>query len=360
MYLYRHKNDRLLPIHRCILPVWGILLLAFASCKKNFSSDQFIDDKLVVLAELTATDSVKIPIGKTIKAGGGGTIIFEKVNDATVVLTEGKSTSWILHPNYSAQFANNPTTLFTSRQRLRYNTTYSIEIKHPTLGNSRASTRVPLLPEQIIIDTLASDTLIQGKEVMVANISWKDAADETDYYIIEAVKEIVKFRYYFYYRGVRFYIDHPAGKALYDKLNGSGQIHLYTDTVPQNQFTRLNVYTNDVNSQNASINNLAYPFRRIFFTDNSFNGTKYSTKVFIDRQFFIADDPTQRGRVRLQFKSVSKALYDYLFIYEKYKTEFGTLPVNQLAYPSGNIQNGLGIFGASARHEKIFYFDNKI
>jgi hypothetical protein len=59
----------------------------------------------------------------------------------------------------------------------------------------------------------------------------------------------------------------------------------------------------------------------------------------------------------LQFKLVSKELYDYLLIYEKYKTDLGALPANQLPSPPGNIQHGLGIFGGSARREKVFYFD---
>jgi hypothetical protein len=53
-----------------------LLALIISSCKKNFSSDQFEDDKLVVLAEITAGDSVKIPIGKTIKVENGNLIRF--------------------------------------------------------------------------------------------------------------------------------------------------------------------------------------------------------------------------------------------------------------------------------------------
>src|SRR5690349_17808408 len=88
---------------------WLVLLVLFISaCKKNFSSDQFEDDKLVVLAEITALDTVKIPIGKTIKVENGSLIRFEKVNDATVTITEENAPSWVLQPNYSAQYMNNP------------------------------------------------------------------------------------------------------------------------------------------------------------------------------------------------------------------------------------------------------------
>jgi hypothetical protein len=54
---------------------------------------------------------------------------------------------------------------------------------------------------------------------------------------------------------------------------------------------------------------------------------------------------------------VSKELYNYLKLYEKYKTDFGSVPTNQLVSPAGNIVNGLGIFGGSAKRERIYYFD---
>src|SRR5581483_3024347 len=125
-----------------------ILLLAMivSSCAKNFSSDQFEDDKLVALAEITAGDTVKIPIGKTIKVENGSLIRFEKVNDATVTLTEANSQSWILQPNYSAMYASNPTSVFTNRKRFKANTSYTILIDHPTLGTVKATTFIPPLP----------------------------------------------------------------------------------------------------------------------------------------------------------------------------------------------------------------------
>lgn len=230
------------------LPVLLLLTIVY-SCKKSFSSNQFIDDKLVILAEITATDSVKIPIGKTIKVGGGSLITFEKVNDATVVITEGQANNWILQPNYSPQYASNPTTLFTSRQRFKYNTSYAIEVKHPTLGTVKATTYIPPLPAAITIDTVATDTLIQNKEVLGVTISWQDAADETNYYVIEAVKELVKLRKYFYYRGLRYYTDNATGKMLYDKVKSNPGVSLFTDTASLNEYIRLNLYTQDANSK---------------------------------------------------------------------------------------------------------------
>src|SRR5690349_19306320 len=96
-----------------------VLLLTAVACKKGFTSNQFEDDHLVVLAEISAGDSVKVPVGKTIKVGSGSLIRFEKVNDATVTLTEENSRTWILQPSYAWQYASNPTTVFTNRKRFK-------------------------------------------------------------------------------------------------------------------------------------------------------------------------------------------------------------------------------------------------
>lgn len=333
---------------------WLVLLvLLISACKKNFSSDQFEDDKLVVLAEITAGDTVKIPIGKTIKVENGSLIRFEKVNDATVTLTETNTMSWVLQPSYTPQYVNNPTSVFTNRKRFKANTTYKIEINHPTLGTVKAETHIPTLPRLIGVDT--ASVLFNDKEVFAANITWKDSLDHEEFYIIEAVKEMVKNNHFFFYQGKRYSYDTQDGKEFYKQVKDTPGVKILIDTMGLNKFTRLNVYTEDEQSENARIDKLTNPFRRIFFLDPVFNGENYTTRVYIDKQFF--NDPQQKGRVRLQLKSVSQELYNYLKLYEKYKTDFGSVPTNQLISPTGNIQNGLGIFGGSARRERVYYFD---
>ena len=334
--------------------VAGLLLLVLfiSACKKNFSSDSFEDDKLVVLAEITAGDSIKIPIGKTIKVENGSLIRFEKVNDATVTITGTNTMSWVLQPNYSPQYASNPTSVFTNKNRFKANTTYNLEINHPTLGTVKATTHIPPFPRLLSVDT--ASTQFNDMDVFAANITWKDSADFEEFYIIEAVKELVKNNHFYIYQNKRYSYDTQQGKAFYEQIKNTPGIRVLTDTIGLNKFVRLNVYTEDDQSENARIDKLTNPFRRIFFLDPVFNGGNYTTKVYIDKQFFVSQ---QKGRVRLQLKSVSKELYNYLKLYEKYKTDFGSVPTNQLISPTGNIENGLGIFGGSAKRERVYYFD---
>lgn len=330
------------------------VILSLSSCKKNFSSTEFVEDNLVVLSEMVAGDSIKIPVGKTIKAGSGSIIRFNKVNDAEVIVREENGPSWMLRANYSSQYASNPATVYTRNRRLRNNRTYYLEIKHPVLGTVKAYTHIPSQPG-VSIDTFY--TTWQGKDVLAAEITLQSPADKNALYIIEAVKELLIVKHYFVYGGVRYDYDIPKGKALYEQVKNTPGVQLLKDTVSQDSYTRLNLYTDDHNTENSKINDLSNPFRRIFLPLDILPGQSYSTNIYIDREFFVAGDPLQKGKVKLQIKSVSKELYDYLLTYEKYKTDFGSVPSSDLISPDGNIQNGLGIFGGSAKHEAVYYFD---
>ena len=330
-------------------------LLMLLACKKPSLPGQFVDDRLVILAEITAGDSVEVPVGKTIKAGSGDLIGFQKVNDATVTVVEGSGRSWMLKPNWSAQFASNPTAVFTSRRKFKADSSYSITVSHPALGTAKASTHIPSLPRITQIDTVPE--LYQGKPVLAATLTWHDDPNAENYYVIEALKELLVTGSHFFYQGVRYSMESQAGKTLYERVKNTPDVQLYRDTLSQNKFLRLYLYTQDNGSENYRIDNLIHPFRRLFFADPGFSARPHTTRVFIDRQFFWATDPKQKGRVLLQVKSVSKELFDYLLTYEIYKTDFGAFNANQLSSPVGNIRNGLGVFGGSAKGEYVFYFD---
>lgn len=332
-----------------------VACLMMVSCNKGFSSHQFEDDHLVVLAEISALDSVKIPVGKTIKVGNGGLVRFDKVNDATVTLKEDSSRTWVLQPSFAWQFTANPTSIFTNRKRFRFNTRYSIEVKHPTMGIVTASTHIPNLPRWGGVDTMS--VVHEGRNTLAVSIDIQDPGDTEDYYVVECIKDLVKPGKYFIYQGLRYDYLSPQGKTLYDQVKNSPGVRLYNDTVSINKYLRLELFTEDVNTENDRIENLHTAFRRLFLTDKTFNGQSYTLKCFVDKQFFVASDPMQKGRVRFQFKSVSKELFDYLLDYEKYKADFGAIPANQLPSPAGNIKNGLGIFGGAARRERVYYFD---
>src|SRR5437868_3323231 len=88
------------------LLVWT--LLGAIACRKDPYQDQPGSTELVILAELTAGDSIKIPVSKSIQVGNGGIISFEKVNSANVKIARQDGRSWTLKLNTSPDYTGNP------------------------------------------------------------------------------------------------------------------------------------------------------------------------------------------------------------------------------------------------------------
>lgn len=339
-----------------IILALGLILLYSTSCKKSFSSDRFVEDKLVILSEISANDSIHIPIGKSIRVGNGNLIRFDKINDARVQLQEENGAWLTLNVNYSSQYATNPSSIYTNRRRVRPATTYKIEVQHPILGTVTATTRIPQIPKLVFVDSFYTER--KGKHLLALDVNLLGPFDAGSLYVFEALKEMMEIRRYFVFAGARHNYETPQGKALYAQIGGPAVSPLFRDTVSQNKFLRLNLYTDDQNTENSKFDNLENPFRRVFLSDIPSGANAYPARLYVDPQFFTSTDPLQKGRVRIQIKLVSRELFDYFLVYEKYKTDFGIVPASQLVSPNGNIsKNGLGIFGGSARRERIYYFD---
>ncbi|HEY6898992.1 MAG TPA: DUF4249 family protein, partial [Puia sp.] len=149
----------------------------------------------------------------------------------------------------------------------------------------------------------------------------------------------------------------PDGQKKYEMLKDSPGVRILLDTIPKNTFLRLNIFTDDVNVANTQVSNLDSPFRRIFLPAHTVNGS-YTTGFSVDRKYFRDDKAgAALGYVVIMVKSVSPELYNYLFFYEKYKSDIGSVPTGQLYSPPGNVQNGLGIFGSSSKRQWFFSFD---
>jgi hypothetical protein len=309
---------------------------------------------LVVLAEITAGDSLKIPVSKSIQVGNGGIISFEKVNSANVKIARQDGKSWTLKLNTSPDFAGDPASIYTGPQRPHHNTTYTLQVQDPLSGTISSQTTIP--PPVRVSNADTGMELYHGNSMMRLKFTLLDSPGATHYFVFEAIKELVKTTHYFYWKGARYTYETSAGKTLYDQIKNNPGVNLLCDTSSTNNFLRLNVFTDDPNVDNAQLSSLDSPFRRIFLPAGIVNDA-YSTSVLIDSKYFVSGDPSTRGRVLLQLKSVSPELYSYLFWYEKYKSDIGSVPPGQLYSPPGNIQNGLGIFGSSSRHQWIYYFD---
>ncbi|GAC1416523.1 MAG: hypothetical protein NVS1B13_00460 [Flavisolibacter sp.] len=309
----------------------------------------------MVLAEITAGDTANIPIGMTLIAGSGAAISFLKINTASAFVSASNGSVFNLVLNTSPDFLNNQMSVYSNPIIFKENETYRLSVKQNGLANISASTQIP---SNFIADTVSTDnSSINGKDVMVFNFSVKDTSNTKRFYIFEALKQKVKLFRYFFWQGIQYDYDTPSGQILYNQVKGMPGVNLSRDTIPTNQYIRLNVYTQDPNTENSSFGNLDSAFRRIFITDSVFIAGYYASKFAISKDYFVASSPSERGRILVRIKSVSKELFLYLSQYEKYKSDFILLPVSQVNSPIGNIINGIGVFGGVYKKEWTYYYD---
>lgn len=336
----------------------GFLILVLAgnfSCNKNSYDNRQLNNKLVILTEITAGDTANIPIGSSLPAGSGNAIVFEKLNAVTAKITGPNGTPESLGLNSGTDFISNPLAVYSGSLPFQYNTAYTLTAVDSRLGTAVATT---IIPNDFSVKKTETETDdLNGKKVFRFAFRIDDAGNEKNYYIFESVKQLVNISRYFFWQGTKYDYNQQSGYNLYQQVKNNPGVALLRDTVPVHQFIRMNVYTKDMHTGNALMSSLDSPFRRIFITDTLFNGQTHEGEIWITMDHFKASNPQENGIVQVQVKSVSKELYDYLIQYEKYNQDFGVFNVGSLTSPVGNVQNGFGVFGGSVRKQWSFYFD---
>jgi len=326
------------------------------SCKKKINYNLPTENKIVVLAEITAGDTAYIPLTRSIVAGSGNIIQFEKLNDATVTITGQNGTQYQLYYNSTPSFNDVPAAVYSHPDTFHSNTNYTLQVSHPDYGQVTAFAHIP--SPVTIMNVETEENTFHGKNVLDFDFSLKDNSNEENFYIFEAVKQLVHVAHYFYWQGVQYDYDTQTGFDLYNELDDQGyDIPVLKDTIPTGKYLRLHVYTSDIRTDNSFIGTLDSSFRRIFLKDSLFNGQDYSTRYSIVRDHFASGSPEEKGIVLIRIRSVDESIYRYLLESEKYKTQFGRFPVLQLNSPEGNIQGGFGVFGGSVKQEWKFYYD---
>jgi hypothetical protein len=348
---YKSRNS-----HLMVACLAMLLHFVIFSCKKNAYNTKSLPNKLVVLAEITAGDTANIPIGTTLQAGSGNTIIFTKLDNVDASIAGQNGGRQTLSLNTAPDFTTAPVAVYSGTSIFDYNNTYTLTATDPQLGTIEAITNIPDSFSAKKTETESDD--LNGKKVLRFAFTINDAADQKNYYLFDAVKQLVNVSRYFFWQGTKYDYDTQQGYDLFQQIQNNPGVLLLRDTLLTHQYLQLNVFTRDTNTANAGIGSLDSAYKRIFITDSLFNGHQYETEFYISRDYFKATDPQQNGIVQVRVKSVSKELYDYLYQYERYNLNFGNFPVGNLSTPQGNVKNGFGVFGGSAKKQWSFYYDS--
>ena len=163
-----------------------ICFLGITSCSKNPEYAHPSESKLVIQAEITAGDSVKLSLTRSIAAGTGSSFQFEKIYNAEVQISSSDGAEWHLNPNYSPRFNDVPGAIYSNPGKLKPSISYSLRVDHPTLGTVSSSTHIPAA--FLVNDYAVGGSTFGSLNTYKVSFNIKDNPAEKDFYILEATR----------------------------------------------------------------------------------------------------------------------------------------------------------------------------
>ncbi len=327
------------------------LLALLTSCSKNLPLPAVeTKNEIVILGELVAGEAPYIRAGQTMGIGSNGNQNLQLVKDITIKLQlQGNEIQ--LTGTEDSLSASLHTIPYTGNTVIQPEHIYTLTAQQTSLGTATANVIIPRPFGARILSI--TPTRYANEEVIKFAIQIDDPAGE-DLYAIECVKQQIEVKGSFLFKGK--WLDIPTNIILYDSLKKNTEsLDIRYDTVFYNVFNRQFLYTNDINTDNLQENTTTSAYRRALLKDISFDGSAYTTEVYV-RKNDIASSIIN-GRYVLMIKSVSKDYYQYLSQYEGiagYSYSSSDIP----ATLKGNIKNGVGIVGGVYKKEFAYVADN--
>ena len=325
----------------CVLVLWG--------CEDELPLPASgTAGKLVLLGELVAGETFSIRVGQSASMTAGATVHIPEGVVLTVSDEDGGA--WTLAGVRDDLSESLRTVSLTANPAIHAGGRYTLTALHPALGAASAVVNIPQQFAAMLTDT--AHVQHAGAPVLRATIRIDDAPGD-HYYVIEAVKQPMSVTHEFFFGGR--WRDVTLDPFVYDSLRTAGaSFPERGDTTFSARSSRIFLYTDDAATENL-LNGSTAPvaYRRVLLSDRTFAGRAYTTTVAVRRDAFVAFYPEDRGRVRLQVKSVPKEYFDFLARYERYVPEAAAEP-DAL---QGGVAGGYGAVGGAARVEWVWVFD---
>jgi hypothetical protein len=148
---------------------------------------------------------------------------------------------------------------------------------------------------------------------------------------------------YFLFDGSEYSIS--DNRALYDSLKAEHiPVSERYDTSYSGMYTRQQMYSSDLSSENLSMSAPGRLFKRIFLQGHAFGGASHQTQIFIPRSGLYGEYG-QYAQTLIRVKSVARDYYDFLKSYEQYEPTMGIGGNASPAKLPGNVVGGLGMIG---------------
>lgn len=326
-----------------------LCVLILASCGDELPLPASSSEgKIVLIGELVAGENLSVRGGQSAAMINGTTVTIP--DGMTLTVTDGNGGSWALAGVQDSLSEELRTVSFSSNAVVSAGARYTLTARHPALGEASAVVNIPQPFAAVLIDTVR--TQYAGVGVLRASVRIDDAPGN-HYYIIEAVKQPMDVTHEFFFGGR--WRNVTLDPFLYDSLRTAGaSFSERRDTTFSTRSARLSIYTDDAATENLLSGSKApIAYRRVLLSDRTFADRQYTTTVSLRSDAFVAFYPEDRGRVRLQVKSVSKEYFDFLARYERYVPEAAAEP----DVLQGNVVGGYGAVGGAAQVEWVWVFD---
>lgn len=307
------------------------------------------DKKLVLIAELIANDTMYVRAGQSVPVSKNNkSVKFSELSNITVQVSENNNTI-ALQERFEVDGSSAYTTPFSAGDKIKAGTQYTVSAVHPELDNVAATISVPNKFEGRVVDTVG--VVYSSSNALQADIEIKDNLSEENFYVIEVLKQLVRVKREFFYKGQWLDFDVTANKLLFlDLMNNGISVAKRSDTSYYKAYTRLGISSDDNNTENFKDGDAYALNKRILLKDAVFLGETYNLRIIVRPT--VEDE---NGLVHILIKSVPKEYFEFLKSYEEYYPSVSYNTFTPQVKIEGNVQGGLGMVGA-AYQQKFSYW----
>lgn len=329
-----------------------LLLLTVTACNRKLELPASGEQKIVLLGELTAGDSIYIRAGQSTVIKSGAVLNEELIQALSISVTDDLGNVWNLDSKEDDFAATGYTLPFYSGHAVTPDMSYRITAVHATLGTAEATVRIPKTFNAAITDTASVE--YNGQSCLRFQINIADNSEE-NFYAIEVVQQSFTIEPAFFFEG--HWLKQSEHSVTYDSLINAGETPPERmDTFAMRQFNRVSVYTTDGQSEHLLNGNIAELANRVLLKDQSFNGGNHQTAIYIPKATLGHQFPGIGQRTLIQVKSITSDYFRYLQGYEQYDVFSGLSNTTAPVRMTGNITNGVGMIGGVYKKEFSYLF----
>jgi hypothetical protein len=322
-----------------------------AACGKKLMLPSTENQKIVLLGELVAGDSMRIRAGMSTVIQSGAMMNEELIQNLSINIKDEANNTTQLSGAEDDLSITEHTVSFSSGRLIQADNKYEVIANHAELGTASANVIIPNPFNANITDTLSTE--YNGESCLQVNIQINDNT-EKNFYVVEVLQQPFSVESAFFFNGQ--WLKTSENFSLYDSLINAGvTVEEKLDSFYTQMLNRITFYTTDAQSEHLLNGNSKTLCRRFLLYDKSFNGSTHLTSILLPKSQ-LNPFPGSGLRTLIQVKSVAEDYFLYLKGYEQYDPFSGFSNTNSPVRLTGNITNGVGMIGGVFKREFTYQF----